>query len=159
MSIQKIKERLQSKSIFHSEGMINNCPTVIGYEKEFRWKWMATQLNTFVVASDLSDTVVTEETIEEFLTSAFKYAQKNYTGWPRGFQSGLGVITILLSKKISEGSIAYCRESKSGKKWAGFSVPVIVDTATYKVYSFKRNPMWGRIYYPYFREIVNELIS
>jgi hypothetical protein len=66
----------------------------------------------------------------------------------------LGVITILVSAHIEGGAIEYCRELKSGKKWAAFTVPVVIDSSTGQVHSFSRNPIWGRIYYPYFRELI-----
>lgn len=157
MTIQNIRECLNSKSIFFAENRINDRPTVIGYDKKFKWRWMATQLNTFIIASDFSDEIITEQIIEEFLTESFKYAKSNYSGWPRGLQSGLGVIAILISKKIDESAISYCNELKSGKNWAGFSIPVTIDSYTNKVYFFDKSPMWGRIYYPYFKKMINEL--
>jgi hypothetical protein len=56
-----------------------------------------------------------------------------------------------------EGAIRYCRELKSGKKWAGFSIPVTINSSTNQVYFFEKNPIWGRIYYPYFKKMINEL--
>ena len=136
MVLQNIKERLNSKSIFFSEDMISNRPTVIGYDKKFKWWWMATQLNTFVIASDFGDVMITEQTIEEFLSESFKYAKTNYRGWPKGLQSGLGVIAILVSNNINEGAIRYCKELRSGRKWAGFSIPVTINSSASQVYSF-----------------------
>ena len=158
MTLQDIKERLISKSIFFSEDKINYKPTVIGYDKKFKWRWMATQLNTFIIASDFGDEIIKEQTIEDFLTESFKYAKINYTGWPRGLQSALGVIAILISKNIDEGAINYCKKLKSGKKWAGFSIPVTINSSTNQAYFFEKNPFWGRIYYPYFKKMIEELI-
>ena len=157
MTLQNIKEQLNSKSIFYSENKINNRPTVIGYDKKFKWSWMATQLNTFIIASDFGDEIITEQKIETLLTESFKYAKTNYTGWPRGFLSGLGVIAILLSKNIDEDAIKYCKGLKSGKKWAAFSIPVVINSSTNQVYFFDKNPFWGKIYYPYFNKMINEL--
>jgi hypothetical protein len=157
MTLQHIKERLNSKSILFSEDKINNRPTAIGYDKKFKWRWMATQLNTFIVATDFGNEVITQQTIEDFLTKSFKYAKANYSGWPRGLQSGLGVISILLSTDIDKNAINYCKKLLSGKKWAGFSIPVTVNSSTNIVYSFDKNPIWGRIYYPYFKQMINDL--
>jgi len=156
MILQNIKERLNSKSIFFSEDRINDRPTVIGYDKKFKWRWIATQLNTFIIVSDFGDEIIAEQTIDEFLTESFKYTKTNYSGWPRGLKSGLGVIAILVSKNIDESAIRYCKELKSGKKWSGFSIPVAIDSSTNKIYFFDKNPIWGRIYYPYFKQMINE---
>lgn len=159
MNIHDIKERLVAKSIFLSEDAINQKPTVVGYDKQFKWRWFATQLNTFVFAVDFGDETITVQSIEDVLTEAFGYAKQNYTGWPRGLQSALGAIAILISSSVDDSAARYCTELKSGKKWAGFSVPVIHDTETNQTYSFDRNPMWGRIYYPHFRNIIEALVS
>ena len=157
MILQEIKQRLESESILFSEEQVYGQPSVIGYDKKFKWRWFATQLNTFIVAIDLKDAPVVIKTIEAALADSFAYAKQNYNGWPRGLQSGLGVITILVSSQIDESAIDYCRELKTGKKWAGFAVPVIIDSSNRQVYSFKKNPVWGRIYYPYFRELINKM--
>lgn len=150
---------MSTKGIFLSDDSICGKPTVIGYDKRFRWRWIATQLNTFIFAVDFGDETVTVNAIEEFLTEAFAYAKKNYTGWPRGFQSGLGVIVILQSFSVSDEAVSYCRQLKSGKRWAGFSVPVTIDTSANQVHSFDHMPFWGWIYFPYFRKTIDELVG
>jgi len=148
---------LEAKSILFSRDPIAGRETVIGYDKQFRWSWMATQMNAFIVAADFTGTLVTESVFDSFISEAFDYASKHYSGWPRGLQSGLGVIVILASDQVETGAATYCRELKSGKKWAGFSDPVVIDTTTNQVHAFEKNPMWGRIYYPYFRQMIEEL--
>ncbi len=134
-----------------------NKPSAIGYEKKFRWAWVATQLNTFIVATDFGDEEVNVPLIEEHLTKSFNYSKQNYTGWPRGFQSGLGVICILISSNITDEAKDYCLKLKSGKKWAGFSIPVVHDSSSNKTFQFEKKPMWGRIYYPHFEKLINNL--
>lgn len=92
MGLSEIKAKLQSQSIFFSEDAINHIPSVIGYDKKFKWTWFATQLNTFIVAVDLGAEAVSVRTIENYLTAFFQYAQTHYTGWLfdsccRGFRS------------------------------------------------------------------------
>ena len=157
MDILQVKYRLQSKSIFLSEDSIVGRPTVIGYEKQFRWRWFATQLNTFIVAVDFGDETITVDSIEDVLAESFEYARKNYRGWPRGFQSALASIAIVISSNIEDDAATYCRKLEAGKKWAGFSVPVAVDTRSGKIHSFEKKPMWGSIYYPYFKQTIGDL--
>lgn len=152
-----IKQKYQLKNIFFSEDSILGRPTVIAYEKKFRWSWMATQMNTFIVSSDFGDEKLTTKVLESHLTESFKYASKNYNGWPRGLQSGVAVISILISSNIDEDVKNFCLELKSGKKWAGIAIPVVIDAKDGTVYSFKRDPMWGKIYFPYFRKLIAEL--
>jgi len=156
MTLQEIKRGLESQAILFSEDRIHALPTVIGYDKTFKWRWFATQLNTFIVAVDFGDRTLSIATIEEVSAESFAYAQKHYTGWPRGLQSGLGVITLLLSSRVDQDAIDFCRELKSGKKWAGFVVPVVMDSSSGQVYCFDREPVWGRIYYPHFKDLIRK---
>jgi hypothetical protein len=157
MDLKSIKEKLQLDPIFISQEKIMGKSTIIGYEKKFKWRWFATQLNTFVIVSDFGNETITVDLIEKHLTESFNFAKKNYTGWPRGFQSGLGVISILISTSIDENAKEYCRKLKSGKKWAGFSIPVTIDSSKNEISSFDKNPVWGMIYYPHFKNIITNL--
>lgn len=157
MRLDAIKSALENRKMYYANDSVLNKPTVIGYEKKFRWAWMATQLNTFVVASDFGSEEVTPETIEKHLSVAFEYAKNHYKGWPRGFQSGLGVISVLVSTNLTKEAIDYCHKLSSGKKWAGFTIPVLIDGTSGEVHSFDKKPMWGAIYYPHFRAMINEL--
>lgn len=159
MNLTSIKSNLQSKNIFHSEDAILEQPTVIGYDKKFKWSWFATQLNTFFVASDFKDKEISLQTIESHLKQAFEYSRKNYKGWPRGLQSGVGVVSILISENVTEEAKIYCKKLQSGKKWAAFTIPVVIDTSTNEVFAFDKNPLWGRIYFPYFKKMIQELTS
>lgn len=155
--LDSIKLALEGRNMYFSNDAIMGKPSMVGYEKKFRWAWMATQLNTFVVASDFGNEEVTVQTIETHLTEAFAYAKKNYKGWPRGLQSGMGVISIIISTNLSESAKEYCHKLSSGKKWAGFTIPVVINGSTGEVHSFDKKPMWGAIYYPHFRTMINDL--
>lgn len=157
MSLASIKDNFKNEAIFYSEDSIMNRPTVIAYDKQFRWSWMATQLNTFVVATDFGQDLVTVDTLEQHLSASFQYAKDNYNGWPRGLQSGLGVVTIILSSNIDEAAKAYCLKLKSGKKWAGFTIPVVIDSTSNQVYKFESKPIWGMIYYPFFEQLIKSV--
>ena len=158
MNILSIKKKLTQSNLFLAETSILNKPSIVGYEKKFKWRWFATQLNTFIVATDLGDTEITATIIADHLTESFQFSKDNYTGWPRGFQSGLGVVSVLISSTVTEEAKAYCEQLKSGKKWAGFTIPVVYDTTSNTLYKFQKNPIWGRIFYPHFKRLINSLV-
>ncbi len=157
MYLESIKIKLKSNSIYLKEEKIIGRQTIIGYEKKFKWKWAATQLNTFIVVTDFGDEIITPEIIANHIQASFDFANKNYKGWPRGLQSALGIISVLISSNISEDSKRYCLKLKSKKRMAGFSIPVTIDTINNEIYSFKRKPMWGKIYYPHFKKLISAL--
>lgn len=119
---------------------------------------MATQLNTFIVATDFEDDEITPSVIHKHLTEAFSYSKEHYAGWPRGIQAAIGVITVMVSTRISPEAQEYCLKLKSGKKWAGFTIPVVHNPDTGETFFFEKNPMWGMIYYPHFKRMIQSLI-
>jgi hypothetical protein len=157
MNLSLLEERLKEKNIFHSKTTLINHPAVVGYDKRFRWRWIATQLNTFVFAVDFGANPIGISDMEACLTEAFEFSKKNYKGWPRGLQSGLGAIVIALSNQLSEEVITFCREMNAGKKYAGFAIPACVNSGTGEVHYFEKYPLWGRIYYPFFDEMLKDL--
>ena len=157
MNLDSIKQKLQNNAIFYSEEKILEKPTIIGYDKKFKWSWMATQLNTFIVVSNFESTPITIDKIEEHLNLSFNYAEKHYSGWPRGLQSGIGVISVLISDSIEKDAKEYCTHLKSSKKWAGFTIPVVVHASTNEFFFFNKYPIWGRVYYPYFKKLILSL--
>lgn len=159
MNMESIKYNLEVLGIFHSEGKISGNDSVVGYEKRFKLAWMATQLNTFYVISDFGDQEVTIEDMEENLSRSFDFAKENYTGWPRGLQSALGVVSILVSTNLSAEVIEYCEKLKSGKKWAAFTIPVVYNPESKKLFRFTSNPMWGAIYYPHFKRTIDFVLK
>lgn len=154
MNLESVKNKLLAQSIYHSQNSILGKPSTIGYEKKFRLSWMGTQLNTFIVVSDFENEEVNWYTLEKHMYESFKFAEKNYTGWIRGLQSALGVISVLITDKITDDAKDYCLKLKTGKKWAGFTIPVVVDSKTGTIYCFEKNPMWGRIYFPHFKRLI-----
>lgn len=159
MKLHSIKSNLEKNQIFHSESEILNRPTVIGYEKRFKWRWIATQLNTFIIATNFGDEQLTSNIVKAHLTESFTFSKNNTKGWPRGLQSCLGAISILISSKITDDAKEYCKQLKSSKKWAGFSIPIIIDSSTNEIFKFEKSPIWGWIYYSYFIALISKLIG
>jgi hypothetical protein len=154
---QVIKERLNEKSILFSEDGFADRPTVVGYDKVFKWRWMATQMNTFIVVADFGNEIVSPMTFAKLFHQSFGYAKLNYSGWPRGVQSSMAVIAVIISTNIDSDAVDYCKELKVRKSWAGFSVPVAIDASTDQVHVFNKNPLRGIIYYPYFKRLIAEI--
>ena len=157
MNLNSIKEKLNSNSIFLKDEKILEKPSVIGYEKKFKWSWFAVQLNTFIVVSDFGNENITVASLEKHLSESFTFAKNNYTGWPRGFQSGMVIISILISNNITPEAKEYCKMLKSGKKWAALTIPVTINSSTNEVNYFETNPIWGRIFYPYLKNMILEI--
>ena len=148
---------LQKQNIFFAEEIVGGVPCTIGYIKEFRWSWMATQLNTFVFFGD-SELPIDQQMIDRFSAQCFEYASRNSKGWPRGFQSAVGSIAILQGAQVQADAVTYC-EKNLRKHWAAFEIAVVYDKAEKKATRFKSTPAWGALYFSYFAKTIDKFVA
>ncbi len=149
------EEILKSEKIYFRNEVVGGIPCTIGYTKQFRWSWIATQLNTFIFIGETNNKI-DKSVIESFSTACYKYALKNNKGWPRGLQAAVSSVAILKGDNIESSAIQFC-ESLSKKHWSAFEIPILYNTAHKKVIRYKSNPLWGRIYFPYFSKLIDNL--
>jgi hypothetical protein len=128
----------------------------VKYVKRFRFKWFATQLNTYIFVREQDE--VTKKEIEDFSDECFKYASKLKNGWPRGLQAGFGSIAILKSQLIHQDAIDYCK-TFSKKHWAAFEIPVVCDSSSKKYYKNNDKKLWGAVYYSFLRDLIKQTLS
>ena len=148
---------LKDENIFIGEEIIGGIPCQIGYIKKFKWSWFATQLNLFVIIGQ-TEKAVDRQMIETFSKNCFDYSIKNNRGWFRGLQSGVGSMAILQAAKFDEGAIDFC-EKLSKSHWSAFEIPVLYDTSARKLIRYKKNPIWGMIYFPFFTKTIDHIAS
>ncbi len=153
--MNNLKQILESEKLYFGEANIAGILCTIGYKKEFRWTWFACQLNTFVIIGQATSDVDVQQ-IHDFSTACFEYALKNQKGWPRGLQSGVGSIAILCAENYSSSAAASC-ETLTKKHWSAFEVPVIYDITQKKMIRFKKAPMWGSLFFPYFAKMLDAI--
>ena len=156
---QKITAALSAKGLNVVETRILTVSSSVAYDKQFRWSWMATQLNTFIAVTDGGDELITPAILWRHQMEAYENAKSNNTGWPRGFQSGLASISIIISTNLSQEAKDYCTVLKAEKRLGGFTIPVVIDGTTGEVFRFKKKPYWGRIYYGFFGEMIDSITA
>lgn len=142
---------------FYGNFTIANIPSSVAYFKEFRWSWMATQLNTFVIVGE-TEQRIDRQTIDVFSALAFQFALNNSKGWPRGFQAGVGSVAILKGSDIDPAAIGFV-SNPSRKHWSAFEIPVIYDTFQRRGYRYTSKPLWGAIYFPYFTKLIDGVVA
>lgn len=155
--LKSFKDEFVDNGIYHSEKQFsNNISTQIAYIKKSKLKWLATQLNTFIVVGATASNI-TEQLIHDFSDEAFQFAKKNNRGLPRGLHSGIGVIAVLIGKSADFQAKNYCL--KLSKHYNAFKIPVIVETENNEIIHFTKEPFWGKMYYPYLKKLIIEYVG
>ena len=150
------EEIFKADGRYFGEATFDGIPVSIAYIKEFRWSWIACQMNTFIIVGEAPS--VNRPQMEAFSNAAFEYSLKNNKGWRRGLQSGVTSLCILKSASIDPGAIQFCEKSPP-KHWSAFEVPVLYNTIDKTKYRYKSTPNWGRLYYPYFSKLIEQTVT
>jgi len=121
------------------------------YEEKFKIRWLATKLKSFSFVSYINKIDLYD--IDNYSSICTKYALKNYKGLPRGIQNGVSSFNVLVSENVTEEAIKFAT-SRPKKHFSLFEIPIIYDLANKKIYYYKNTPIWGSIYYNYFRQYI-----
>lgn len=151
------KDIFEAEGIFFAESTISGKTCHIGYRKEFRLSWFATQLNTFIIVGE-ADGTITQEMIEDFSSGCFQFALNNSKGWPRGIQAAVSSIAILRGERMEPEAISVCEKLRK-KHWSAFEIPVLYDTKKQEAIRFVKTPSWGMIFFPYFRKTIDQITA
>lgn len=157
MELKTAEEVLRTEGIFIGNEVIGGIKCAVGYEKVFKWSWLATQLNTFVIIG-ATDQLIDKNVIEQFSRDCFEYAIKNNKGWPRGLQAGVASITILQGKSIDRSAAVFC-EKLTKKHWSAFEIPILYHTESKKPIKYLVKPIWGTIYFSHFSKLIDSITS
>ena len=65
---------------------------------------------------------------------------------------------LLDGTDVTQQAREYCIQLKTGKKWAGFSIPLAKSTSDGERYCFAQKPVWGRIYFNYFEKLAQDIL-
>lgn len=129
----------------------------IGYEKKFRWRWFASQLNTFVFVAETNE-LITAQAIQALSQMCFNFAEGNNKGWPKGLQSAIASILIVKGSNIDPSAKVYC-ETTLHKHWAAFELTALLDTSTRQSFYHKSKVLWGAAFFPYLRKKIEIALS
>lgn len=135
------------------EVQINTFNVKSMYEEKFELKWLATKLKNFSFISYLNK--IDRDDIQKYTSTCVDYALHSYKGMPRGVQNGISTFNVLVSENVSAEAKAFSI-ARPKKHFAAFEMPIIFDLSDQSIYYYKNTPMWGAIYYKFFREYIEK---
>ena len=148
---------LKEENFSVSQDTIDGIPCTIGYMKEFRWSWLGSQLNTFIIIGETKEKI-DKRFIESFSKKCFQYSIKNNKGWPRGLQSAVASIAILQGSIIDDEAIAFCKKL-SKIHWSAFEIPVLYNTDTQRRIRYTIEPIWGSIFFSFLSRVIDRITN
>jgi len=133
------------------EIQINSLEVKSMYEEIFQMKWAATKLKKISFISYTNK--IDADDIISYSDACVGYSLRNYKGLPRGMQNGISTFNVLVSENVSKEAIKFAT-ARPKKHFALFEMPIVFNLTNEKIYYYKDTPIWGSMYYKYFREYI-----
>ncbi len=150
------KEKFEQDGIYLKADHYKEWPMEVGYKKEFKWRLMATQANTFIMVLHC-DEPLSLPVYHKYVGGCMKYANKNHTGWPKGLQSGVISIPVIICPSASAEVKANVL-SPPGTHFGAFELPVVLETETRQMYYYEKTQFWGWAFYPYIHKQIRTYV-
>ncbi len=131
-------------------------PTVIARTSEFRWRWFATRLHTFILVTDLTDSPPSRADLDHLLRIGVDHAREHKGGLPRGLQTGSAAIVAALLAGPTPDSDAWSDKVR-GRQFAAMPFPVAVDVHS-RTIRYPARMVVGGIYAAHLREVADRYL-
>jgi hypothetical protein len=145
----RLREVLTSHGYDVQPAQLSGGLVTVGRRKEFRVRWMLTQLKTTVVVADTSH--LTPEVWKGFVGEAFRLAAAFKGGLPNGLQSGVGLVAVMTCDTIDPAAAALAEQQAPTEWFTGLGVAAAVVRSTGAVHTHNERQLMGRVYLPYLR--------
>ena len=148
-----VHEKLRQDKFVLRNDKLDGLNVVVATKQEFQLLWFGTQMNIFVIMGGLDN--ISRDVIENFSKHAIDYAIKNNHGLPLGFLSCVTSFAFLVSSGIDEDAKQFVQGSYK-KHFAAFEMPVLFNLKSQELFYYKDTPLWGSIYYKFFRDFIEK---
>lgn len=134
---------------------IGGRDVLVARRSDFRWRWLATRLHTFVVVFTVSE--LDESLAEELSAAAQQHAIKHKGGLPRGQQTGTATVAVFLSEP-DQSSVRRWFSRRPKHRFAALRFPVLVELDSATVTYFRGRLRAGFVYSSHLRAVVQSII-
>ncbi|HEY8634009.1 MAG TPA: hypothetical protein VIO34_03530 [Candidatus Dormibacteraeota bacterium] len=129
---------------------------VVGSTSAFKWRWMATKLNSFVYIAAFNPGSAASGALDQYLAAACQDAIDK-KGLMRGAQSGVAAVTVAAIDHATPEDEAWAAKPH-GRRFAAITFPTLADPATGKVIRPQRMILGG-IYKSYLQDLVKQYVE
>jgi hypothetical protein len=130
-------------------------PTVVARTSQFRMKWFATRLHTFLFGAGFNRTSAQE--LDAFMDEASRYATDNKGGLPRGLQTGTAAIVTAITE-LGDSTLDEWALKPHGRRFAAMTFPVLADVTRRTVVRPQRMFI-GAVYTSYLQQVVDDHVT
>jgi hypothetical protein len=145
----RLRDALTDHGYVVEPAQLSGGLVTVGRRKDFRVRWMLTQLKTTVVVAETGH--LTPEAWRGFLAEAFQLAAAFPGGLPNGLQSGCGMVAVMSCDTIDPAAAELAHQQAPKEWFTGIGVAAAVVRSTGEVHAHDDRQVMGRLYVPFLR--------
>ena len=151
-AIVRIGQSTAQEGFTTYDDSLNGLRVLVARTSQFRFRWVATKLHTFLVATVFPPGTATPDQLDGFMQAALGYAQAHKGGLPVGLQTGLAAISVAVTEYTDPAAQSWAA-TPHGRKFGMLTFPVLLDVTTGAVTRPPRLVVGG-VYSGYLKGIV-----
>jgi hypothetical protein len=154
--VTRVEAALEGGGLHPAREQIAGRDSIVGSTSAFKWRWMATKLNTFVYVAAFPPGGAASGALDEYLNAACQDAI-NKKGLMRGAQSGVAAVVVAAVDRATPQDEAWGAKPH-GRRFAAITFPVLADPIAGKVVRPERMILGG-IYAGYLKDLVRQYVE
>jgi hypothetical protein len=156
-AIERIAQSTAQAGMNPARTLLQGSEVLVARTSQFRLRWMATKLHTFLVASIFPAGTATTDRLDTLIELAARYAKANKGGLPVGFQTGVAVLVVAVTEHADPAAHQWASTSHK-RKFATLPFPVMADTTTGQV-TRPEKMLLGGIYKAYLQGLADQHVA
>lgn len=154
--VSRIEAALASGGLRPVTRVVAGVQFVVGATAAFRWRWMATRLNTFIYVSAMAAGSSADGLLDEFLAAALQDAIDQNRAW-LGMQQGVAAIVVAAIDHATPQDEMWAARPHGGR-FAAIAFPVVADPSTRRVIR-PQHMVLGGVYTSYLQDLVRRYVE
>jgi hypothetical protein len=146
---EQVRQVLSTHGYVPEDAQLAGHPVLVGRRKDFRVRWMLTQLKTSVLVGSTGH--LTPEVWQAFLAEGFQLAAAFKGGLPNGLQSAVGMVAVLACDTVDPAAAALAEQPAPRSWFTGIGVAAALDRSSGAVHTHDGRVVMGRVYIPFLR--------
>jgi hypothetical protein len=155
-ALSALEQRLTGAGYDSERATIAGHGALVGRRSDFRWKWVATRLHTFVVA--FAPPSLDEGLARWLALAAQQHAIDSKGGLPRGLQTGTATVPVFFCDAVEPGARAWFGATPA-HRFSALLFPVLAEPGSGTVTYFRERMRLGSIYNDHLRGVVQDVIE
>jgi hypothetical protein len=154
-AVRAVRQRLEQDGFVFSSERVAERDALVGRRAWLHWTTL-TRVHVFVFVVAVLETDATDA--EQLTAAARAYAVQHKGGLPRGVQTGVASIPVIVVQRDAGDALEWARGTQR-RHWASLDLPVVIEQSSGGAAFRDRRDFWGIAYMSQLRRLAKSIVA